>query len=103
MNFQKIKLGLVALVLGFGLVVTQSAFTAKTNYNYYNTTGVESNDPLDYVYDNRPGANCSSLFPTQDCSATWSNSTAPMVGSHPDGDKISDEDSSGKYIPGSDL
>ena len=36
MNFQKIKLGLVALVLGFGLVVTQSAFTPKFVATHFN-------------------------------------------------------------------
>lgn len=33
MNLRKLNLGLVALLLGFGLVVTQSAFTPKQNVN----------------------------------------------------------------------
>lgn len=31
MNLRKLNLGLVALLLGFGLVMTQSAFTPKQN------------------------------------------------------------------------
>lgn len=34
MNLKKLNLGLVALLLGFGLVMTQSAFKAKTTPNY---------------------------------------------------------------------
>lgn len=35
MNLKKLNLGLVALVLGFGLVLTQSAFTPKTTTPNY--------------------------------------------------------------------
>lgn len=35
MNLKKLNLGLVALLLGFGLVITQSAFTKKTTGLYY--------------------------------------------------------------------
>lgn len=34
MNLKKLNLGLVALLLGFGLVMTQSAFTKKNTPNY---------------------------------------------------------------------
>lgn len=37
MNLKKLNLGLVALLLGFGLVITQSAFTSKSeqrNFQY---------------------------------------------------------------------
>ena len=52
MNTQKLKLGLVALVVGFGLVITQSAFTPKTNAQNHqyaqlqDGTWVEPNDEL---------------------------------------------------------
>lgn len=49
MNFKKLNLGLVALVLGFGLVVTQSAFTTPKQttssfwrYNLDSETGALS-------------------------------------------------------------
>lgn len=44
MNLRKLNLGLVALLLGFGLVLTQSAFTPKeqaTRYRYVNNTATD--------------------------------------------------------------
>jgi hypothetical protein len=38
MKIQKVKLGLVALILGFGLVITQSAFTPKAETLYVQTS-----------------------------------------------------------------
>jgi len=50
---KKINLGLLALVLGFGLIVTQSAFTAKTlNYYHYKT----ANGPVDQPTSWEPAA-----------------------------------------------
>lgn len=40
MNLRKLNLGLVALVLGFGLVLTQSAFTNTDESEYGNFNGV---------------------------------------------------------------
>lgn len=40
MNLRKLNLGLVALLLGFGLVLTQSAFTPTKKANMYGKTYV---------------------------------------------------------------
>lgn len=37
MKIQKVKLALVALIVGFGLVITQSAFTTKLDTLYVQT------------------------------------------------------------------
>jgi hypothetical protein len=57
---KKINLGLVVLVLGFGLVFTQSAFTSKFTTQWaYQPDG--DNDPLDYqkyVHTSTPSEFC---------------------------------------------
>ncbi|RZM21180.1 MAG: hypothetical protein EOO88_34055 [Pedobacter sp.] len=50
MNLRKLNVGLVALVLGFGLVVTQSAFTpAKSNATLYGKVLVTPSNPSGWV------------------------------------------------------
>lgn len=50
MNLKKLNLGLVALLLGFGLVITQSAFKAKTvdthEWQKYNRDGSPNGTPV---------------------------------------------------------
>lgn len=50
---KKFNLGLAALVLGFGLIATQSAFTAKTTTYYHYKT---ANGPVDQTSSWEPSA-----------------------------------------------
>lgn len=80
----------------------KSVKTGAGEYLFYNTTGVESSDPNDYVFDNRIGAGCNTMI-SEACSAQWNNSATPALGAHPDGSKVSDEDNQGRYVQGSGL
>lgn len=96
-NLKKLALGLSvgAMAIGF------SAFKSTVNANgklaqqtFYNTTGVQSTDPLDYQY--RPDGGCESL-PAAACSATWNYSGTLSEGDHPNGSKVSTTDAIGTY------
>lgn len=61
---KKINLGLVALVLGFGLIFTTSAFTSKANHNWAFTPG--GNDMYDgdaYVLNGTASGLCTTEEP----------------------------------------
>ncbi|MEH3114392.1 hypothetical protein [Pedobacter terrae] len=58
---KKINLGLVALVLGFGLIATQSAFTttrATTFWAYQPNPDNNLRDHTKYVHTSMPSAKC---------------------------------------------
>jgi len=57
---KKINLGLVALVLGFGLIFTTSAFTAKTStfWAYQPNAGNNLRDYTKYIHTSTPSAQC---------------------------------------------
>lgn len=58
---KKINLGLVALVLGFGLIATQSAFTTSRATTFWAYQPNENNNPRDYtkyMHTANPSAQC---------------------------------------------
>ena len=57
---KKINLGLVALVLGFGLIATQSAFTTRTTTFWAYQPNPDNNlrDYTKYVHTSTPSAQC---------------------------------------------
>ncbi|MBB6237531.1 hypothetical protein HDC90_002153 [Pedobacter sp. AK013] len=57
---KKINLGLVALVLGFGLTITTSAFTAKTSTFWAYQPNADNNlrDYTKYTHTSTPSAQC---------------------------------------------
>lgn len=57
---KKINLGLLALVLGFGLIATQSAFTTKSTTFWAYQPNAENNlrDYTKYVHTSMPSAQC---------------------------------------------
>ena len=61
MKIQQVKLGLVALIIGFGLVLTQSAFTAKVTTLYVQTT------PGVFVNESSAGGSCLPDVPDETC------------------------------------
>lgn len=78
MNLRKLNLGLVALVLGFGLVITQSAFSPKSNpqnHQYGKTSTGEWIELDEERYE------CD--FSDDICTGTFSY-TNPLPGADPD-------------------
>lgn len=61
MKVQKLRLGLVALLLGFGLVITQSAFTPKLTTLYVLT------EEGDFIPDTEAGGRCLEDFTGETC------------------------------------
>ncbi|MBE5320025.1 hypothetical protein IM793_12705 [Pedobacter sp. MR2016-19] len=60
---KKINLGLVALVLGFGLIFTTSAFNSRTttNWAYQQNSGNNALDYTKYVHTSTPDESCTEL------------------------------------------
>ncbi|WP_316753294.1 hypothetical protein [Pedobacter gandavensis] len=96
-NLKKLALGLSVGAMAIGFSAFKSSENANAKFapqKFYNTTGVQSNDPLDYQY--RPDGACESL-PAAACSALWNHSGTLSEGAHPDGSKVSTTDAIGTY------
>lgn len=96
-NFQKLALGLIVGAMAIGFSAFKSSENANSKFaqqKFFNTTGIQSNNPLDYQY--RPDGGCESL-PAAACSATWNYSGTLTEGAHPNGSKVSTTDAIGSY------
>ena len=95
MNLQKIKLGLVALVLGFGLVATQSAFKPVESGKFLVEYGVLDEQPTRYrITPNavNPVHDCGNL--SIPCSVTFDETSQTPYQDTPGGNWFLDKDPS---------
>jgi len=92
---EKLTTGLAVAAMAVLSAVSFDAASksAQNQQLFFNITGVESNNPLDYEY--RPDGAC--IQSEQACSATWEHTGMLNPGDNPNGAKVSASDQPGTY------
>jgi hypothetical protein len=97
MNLKKLNLGLVALILGFGLVITQSAFTTKQKQTD-KLWGRTANGWIEFSATN-PETNYECDPDPDICKALYEDGYMPVTGTDEDEGFISVEAEDGILVP----
>ncbi|MGK9124335.1 hypothetical protein M1D52_09445 [Olivibacter sp. SA151] len=92
---KEIKTGIAVAAMAILTAVSFDAASKKAQNEelFFNISGVESTNPLDYEY--RPNGGCN---PSQQaCSAIWEHTGMLSPGDNPNGPKVSANDQPGTY------
>ncbi|QEM03130.1 hypothetical protein DIU31_006185 [Mucilaginibacter rubeus] len=81
-NFKKVAIGIFVAVIAFSFSAFTNAKKFATTNKFYNTTGIASSNPADYVYRGGGVDRCLSN-PSDVCTAEWSTTNTPTTGQTP--------------------